>query len=377
MPTNSKNRLRTACLRVQDGVYSGNDGLVEQLLREQPDLSSNVDAVMDLVYAEVVALEEAGRLPCVEDYCRRFPDWKDEIVRLFEVHRAWANDLEESASQGSTVPPGGRLTVNAKPEHCIGQYELGEEIGHGAAGVVFRAYQQGLDRPVALKVLRPFESEETRERFRAEAKAMAALRHPGFVQIHEVGSEGSYDYLAMELIEGGTLATALDQSTFDPRSSALLVQSLARAIQVAHDNGIVHRDLKPANVLLTKDGAPRISDFGLAHNTNGKEGRLTQTGAILGTPGYMAPEQIGSGTGEIGPATDIYALGAILYELLTGRPPYHAATIVEIVQQMRLSDPVPPRQLQPNVPLDLETICLKCLQTRSAASIHYGCGARR
>src|SRR5262245_39305595 len=198
-------------------------------------------------------------------------------------------------------------------------------------------------------------------RFRSEAEAVAQLAHPNIVQIYEIGEQNGCPYLALEYIGGGSLAQQLDGTPVAAKQAAELVMSLARAVHHAHQRGIVHRDLKPANVLLLADGTPKIADFGLAKRADA-DYTHTQTGAILGSPSYMAPEQASGAIHKIGPATDVYALGVILYELLTGRPPFKGASLMETIEQVREHDPAPPRSLQPKIPRELEIICLKCLE---------------
>jgi hypothetical protein len=200
-----------------------------------------------------------------------------------------------------------------------------------------------------------------RARFRTEAEAVARLQHPGIVQIYEVGEQSGCPYLALEFVGGGSLAEQLDGKPMPTRRAAQLLLDLARAVQHAHEQGIVHRDLKPGNVLLMGTGSTKIADFGLAKLLGADQGH-THTGAVLGSPSYMAPEQAAGQVRLIGPATDIYALGAILYELLTGRPPFVGASILETLEQVREHDPAPPQALQPRVPDDLAAICLKCLE---------------
>jgi WD40 repeat protein len=238
-------------------------------------------------------------------------------------------------------------------------YEVLGELGRGGMGVVYQARQPALGRLVALKVLLAGTHASPTElaRFRREAEAVARLQHPHIVQVFEVGEHAGLPYFSLEYADGGSLAQQLNGTPRPPAEAARLVEVLARAVQAAHARGVVHRDLKPANILLTADGTPKVTDFGLAKRLDEAAGP-TASGAILGTPSYMAPEQAGSRGQQVGPAADVYALGAILYELLTGRPPFQAATPLDTVLQVISQEPVAPRQL----PRDLETICLKCLE---------------
>jgi eukaryotic-like serine/threonine-protein kinase len=251
----------------------------------------------------------------------------------------------------------------AGPMPQVPGYEILGLLGRGGMGVVYRARHLALDRLVALKMIRAggLAGAADLTRFRSEAQAAARLQHPNVVQIHEVGEHDGLPFFSLELVEGGSLAERMDGTPFPPRQAAQLVRTLAQAIQAAHMSGIVHRDLKPANVLLTRAGVPKVSDFGLAKKLDDAAG-LTMTGEVMGTPSYMAPEQTGQTADKVGPATDVYALGTILYELLTGRAPFKATTALDTLYQVVHQEPVPARQLQPKVPRDLETICLKCLQ---------------
>ncbi len=247
----------------------------------------------------------------------------------------------------------------------IDGYEIRGEAGRGGMGVVYQAWQPGLKRVVALKMIpdRDYARPETLGRFRAEAESLARLQHPNIVQVFHVGEQAGRPFLVMEFVEGGSLARKIAGTRPPARRAAEWVETLARAIEVCHQRGIIHRDLKPGNVLLTADETLKISDFGLAKRVDGEAGEaLTATGDIFGTPNYMAPEQAGGVTKTIGPPADIYALGGILYEILTGRPPFRGESKWDTIKQVLTEEPVPPRRLQPNVPRDLETICLKCLE---------------
>jgi WD40 repeat protein/tRNA A-37 threonylcarbamoyl transferase component Bud32 len=259
----------------------------------------------------------------------------------------------DAAPAVSQATPGGVV---------IPGYEVLGELGRGGMGVVYKARQAKLNRVVALKMILSgaHAGSAERQRFLTEAEAVARLQHPNIVQIHEIGEADGYPFFSLEFCPGGSLAARLNGTPLPPAEAAPLVEALARAVQAAHQAGVVHRDLKPANVLLLSDGTPKITDFGLAKKLDDASGQ-TASGAIMGTPSYMAPEQAEGKSKEIGPAADVYALGAVLYELLTGRPPFRAATPLDTVLQVISEEPVPPSRLVAKLPRDLETICLKCL----------------
>jgi serine/threonine protein kinase len=299
-----------------------------------------------------------GRAPTAEELCPDDPalqaTLRDRIHQRERYGRLWASLGRTGAAPGSPEL--------AEPPRLEG-FEILGTLGHGGMGVVYKARQAGLDRLVALKVILAGAHASPQEvsRFRREAETVARLQHPNIVQIYEIGEQEGSPFLALEFVEGGSLADRLDGTPLPPRRVGELVLVLAQAVQHAHARGILHRDLKPANVLLTQDGTPKLTDFGLAKRLDVERGE-TGTGDILGTPCYMPPEQATGQIHDLGPAADVYALGAILYELLTGRPPFKGATVLETLDQVRTHEPVPPTALQPGLPRDLETICLKCLQ---------------
>src|SRR5579884_3139045 len=274
-------------------------------------------------------------------------------------------NLPPTAAQATASPPANPTATPpaASRRLTIGSYEVLDILGRGGMGVVYRARHRQLGHEVALKMIlnAGHAGQQELARFRLEAAAVARLHHAGIVHIHDFGEHDGQPFFSLELVEGGSLATRLKQGPLASRDAAALVEQLARAVQHAHERGILHRDLKPANVLLTKEGEPKVTDFGLAKQLNADEG-LSQTGHVLGTPSYMAPEQAAGRVRAAGPATDVYALGAVLYECLTGQPPLRGTTPLETMQQVLTREPVPPRRLNPAVPRDLETVCLRCLE---------------
>ena len=263
--------------------------------------------------------------------------------------------------------PGPRTSPTSKQIRSgkVASYDILDELGRGGMGVVYKARDQRLGRVVALKVILAGGHAGTaeRNRFHVEVEAAAQLQHPNIAQVYEVGEDNGQPFMAMEFCSGGTLEARIRDKPQPPREAAQLVATLAEALHHAHQAGIIHRDIKPANVLLAADGSPKVVDFGLAKRIGGTDG-FTQTGAIMGTLGYMAPEQAAGRTREANSATDVYSLGALLYKLLTGRPPFHGPSELETITSIVARDPVSIQSLQPRVPLDLVTICQKCLEKK-------------
>jgi serine/threonine protein kinase len=362
-------------------------------LDEEARMSLDPNRVEHL-FADALDLTDPGaRAQLLDRECGANPALRRRVEELLAAYAAAGSFLEGDAPPA----PEAVATVDAvasvsrtfpeglsRPLPQVPGYRTLALLGEGGMGSVYRAADQRLQRPVALKVLTGASAGRL-ARFQTEARAAARLQHPNIVQVFDVGTQPGMAYLVLELVEGGSLAGRLGGKPQPPREAALLLRRVALAVQHAHEHGIVHRDLTPANVLLAPPGAaptdrpgapppgsdapaaplsgwePKIADFGLACLLE-TEQRYTRDGEIVGTPGYMAPEQAAGRVGQIRPAPDVYALGAMLYEMLTGRPPFQGHTLADTVEQVLNNEPVPPRQLQPKVPRDLETICLKCLQ---------------
>ncbi|MBX9625058.1 MAG: serine/threonine protein kinase, partial [Gemmataceae bacterium] len=354
-------------------------------------MAANPHARADELFDRALDLPPTHRAAYLDAACPGEPAVRSAVDSLL----AHADRAEADRFLADPTPLPGGL---AGPQPAVPGYDVVRELGRGGAGVVYLARHLGLRRPVALKVVGGgrFAGPEERARFRREAEAAARLRHPHIVTVYDVGEQDGCPYLALEYVPGGTLARRLAGAPLAAGEAAGLVETLARAVDHSHRAGVVHRDLKPANILLGNAGCglrnaesedkgppgsglqsepriphsafePKVTDFGLAWVSGDGTG-LTATGAVMGTPSYMAPEQAEGR--PAGPAADVYALGAVLYECLTGRPPFKAATTVETLIQVREADPVPPSRLQPGLPRDLETVCLKCLRKDPAG--RYG-----
>ena len=258
------------------------------------------------------------------------------------------------------LPPT-KIVPNSWPR--VAGYQILEVLGSGGMGIVYKAHQERLDRFVALKMIRAGGGARPEDlaRFETEAKAVAAIEHNNIVKIFDIGEQDGLPYFSLEYLPGGSLSQRIGGKPQPFDQAARIVETLARAIHVAHEHKVIHRDLKPANVLFAADGTLKITDFGLVKRLE-SDSKQTRSGSILGTPSYMAPEQARGESQTVGPAADQYALGAILYDLLTGRPPFQGTSVLDTLEMVRSKEPVPPSQLQPKTPRDLETICLKCLE---------------
>ncbi len=357
------------------------------MAHQEVSQASTTESLADLLL-HWQELRAQGRQPAIEELCADHPEWAGELREQIAALEAMEAVLgigpnTETDPQAAAPEPAGN---GSPPPGELPGYEILGVLNRGGMGIVYKARQRSLNRLVAIKMILsgPHAPPEQLARFRAEAEAVARLRHPNVVQIYEVGEHAGQPYFSMEFVEGGSLEQQLTHAVLPARQAARLIESLAHAVHAAHQFGIIHRDLKPANILISfsreppasagsalagdvtcgsrrSECIPKITDFGLAKRLDQPAG-TTRAGAVMGTPSYMAPEQADGKSEAIGPAVDIYALGAILYEALTGRPPFQGETTFDTLEQVRLREPVPPSRLQPRIPRDLETICLKCLE---------------
>ena len=334
--------------------------------RSFDDSSSVDDEVLANLLETALQQLQSGEPLDIEELVAEHPHAAEELRELLdavfvteEVVRS-RSDVggDDTASSVSTL----EVPVD-EPPAGFGDFDIETELGRGGMGVVYRAKQKSLGRTVALKVLRQGHLASTEEiaRFRTEAQSAAQLDHPSIVSVYEVGDVDGRTYFTMRCVDGETLAQRLTRGPMSGREAARILLAVSRAIQFAHDAGVLHRDLKPSNIMLDERGIPHVTDFGLAKRMSG-DSELTRTGAIVGSPSYMAPEQAAGSRGTVDCTTDVYGLGAVLYHVLTGRPPFQAATALDTVLAVLEQEPPAPRLLQPGVDRDLEMIALKCLQ---------------
>ncbi len=360
-----RSRQRAAVLDRECSTDADLRRRVEALLRGYDEPESLLDQPIVNREHQVFAmsgelsLDQAQLTGCI------FPD---ELGFADELSSSHGNNAgtEVDRTVFARLPPN-QPAARERPVPAISGYDILGELGRGGMGVVYKARQIRLNRPCVLKMILggAHAGAEAVARFLAEAEAVARLQHPNIVQIHHIGEVDGLPFFELEHVPGGSLDRRLNGAPWPARQAAELVEPLARGVAEAHRQGIVHRDLKPGNVLLAADGTPKLTDFGLAKSLAAESG-LTRTDSILGSPGYMSPEQAEGKTKQVGPLADVYALGAILYELLTGGPPFRGTTALEILEQVKNAEPVPPSRLVPGLARDVETIALKCLQKEPA-----------
>jgi serine/threonine-protein kinase len=339
--------------------------------------SADRDERLAHLLGELTEKKRQGQPADVEACARSHPDLAGELRELWAAVQ-FAEEFARPAvtlrvtPKGVSPPP--VADAPGTPDHSetarsFGDFELLEEIGRGGMGVVYRAWQKSLDRIVALKMILRGEhaTPEDVARFQVEAQAAAHLEHPNIVPVYAAGVQDGQEWFCMRMVEGETLSSQLTRGPLRPHDAAAFLATIAGAVAFAHQRGILHRDLKPSNILIDQQGQPHVTDFGLAKRVSGASGApvgsgLTLSGSIVGTPAYMAPEQVTLSRGKPSPASDVYSLGVILYEMVTGRPPFQAPTPVDTMFLVLDQDPVRPRLLNPKVDPDLELVCLKCIQ---------------
>ena len=358
-------RLSFLCDQLVDRWRKEGPVPVEQFLAAHPEVEPGGEDEFELIFTEYLLGEEFDLTPSLEGYLDRFPLQAGRLRRQLTLHHLLDDDDSLVEADDPTpeheplaAPSAGRGRWYPAPAG----YQIERMLGRGGMGVVYQARQVRLNRVIALKMIRSgaYATAEDASRFRAEAEVIAQFQHPHIVQIYAMGDFDGQPFFEMEYVDGGSLAERLDGTPRPVREAAGLLEVVARTMHEAHRRGIVHRDLKPANILMTLGGSPKIADFGLAKLLDVDSG-LTRTDSVLGSPGYMAPEQAGGAKQVIGPAADVYAMGVILYELITGRPPFTAPSVLETLDLVRHAEPVPPSRLRPGLPRDAETIALRCL----------------
>jgi eukaryotic-like serine/threonine-protein kinase len=355
-------RLAIILSRLADAAAAGEPVDVEACARSEPDLAAELRELWGAMFVADAAAS-VGRHDDDPDRTAPRSPWDQPTGDIEAGGPADGQSpaIAAGSSESSTAERGG--SSRDRLPRRFGDYELLAELGRGGMGVVYKARQTSLGRTVALKMILRGELASPADvaRFQAEAQAVARLEHPHIVPVYEVGDLEGQPYFTMKYVSGTTLARRLAAGPLPARESAALLAPVCEAIHFAHGRGVLHRDLKPSNILIDRDSRPLVTDFGLAKRIESDAG-LTQTGAIIGTPCHMAPEQAAGRRGQVGPASDVYSLGTILYQMLTGRPPFQAASPVDTVLLVLEQEPLPPRLLNPRADRDLEMIALKCLQ---------------
>jgi serine/threonine-protein kinase len=376
-------RIHSFCEEFECRWRAGGRPRIEDLV-EKADHRVDSALLEELLILELELRRGAGECPSLSEYRSRFPAAGGRVEAAFAQADGPSRCSDQTANRSDRpLSPGvhnaattellhgdgfDSPTATTPPLEALGNYEVLEEIARGGMGVVYKARQKGANRLVALKMILSGQmaTADERARFLREAELAANLDHANIVPIIEVGEVQGCPYFSMKLIEGDSLSLEIKRmqkthERHDPQTAAATMATIARAVHYAHERGFLHCDLKPSNILLDRDGRPHVTDFGLAKRAS-EDSAVSVSGAIMGTPNYMAPEQASGSRKRVSPATDVYGLGAIFYEILTGRPPLSADTVMETVVAVLERDPIPPRELRPEIPKELETICLKCLE---------------
>lgn len=367
-PIAARRRCDALCDEFEQAWQRGDRPRVE-VYAARVDMAQRANLLRELVALDSAYRRAMGEEPQPSDYLAAAGEFSSIIEAALSTHLGHNSTTGRFDRQlvSTVAPQRERASAPEKQREQIGDYQILAEIARGGMGVVYKARHRTLDRIAAVKLIRGGDQagEEELRRFQIEASAAAQLDHPAIVPVFELGQHAGQPFLAMAFVEGTSLWTRVKENPFEPKFAAQIMQRVAEGVQYAHERGIIHRDLKPQNILLAAGDQPRITDFGLAKHHRA-DSSLTATGQILGTPSYMPPEQASGKDEQVGPLADVYSLGATLYCLLVGHPPFHAAQPVETLRQVIEQEPVPPRVLNRGIPRDLETICLKCLQKNPA-----------
>jgi serine/threonine protein kinase len=364
----SQQLLQQACAELRQRLLSGEDCRAEHFLNAHPELNSSLDHALELIYTEFVTRRELGQNPDLSEWLSRFPQWGAQLQRRLEAGPPSGDSVvPDPATVEQTV-----ATIAARPVPpprlgTLGRYELLAELGRGGMGVVYKARDPVLGRLVALKMIRAglLAGPDQIQRFRVEAQMVAQFTHPHIVRLYEAGEQDNHHYFTMDFAPGGSLADHREKYGADPNKLVALAEKVARAVHYAHGKGILHRDLKPGNILLDERGEPLVSDFGLAKSLHA-DVELTREGVAVGTPAYMGPELIpGHGEG-VTARSDVWALGVLLYDFLTGQRPFPGKDEREVFHQIETLEPARPRQLKRGLHRDLEAVVLKCLEKEPA-----------
>jgi serine/threonine protein kinase len=365
----SQQLLQRACAELRQRLLSGEECHAELFLNAHPELNSNLDHALELIYTEFITRLQLGQHPEVSEWLSRFPQWGEQLQRRLEGRPPSGDSVvPDPATVEQSVAT--IATVRAPPPPLLGtfgRYELLEKLGRGGMGVVYKARDPVLGRLVALKMIRAgvLARAEEVQRFRHEAQMVAQFTHPNIVRLYEAGEHDDHHYFTMDFAPKGSLSKHRERLSADPREAAKLVEKIARAVHYAHGKGILHRDLKPGNILLDERAEPLVSDFGLAKSL-AADVELTRPGVAVGTPAYMAPEQTPSQAGEVTARSDVWALGVILYELLTELRPFPGEDDRKVFHQIGTREPVKPRKHKRGLHRDLEIVVLKCLEKEPA-----------
>ena len=366
-------RVNKTCEEFESCWHGGKRRPIEELI-EAADPLDRTALLEELVILELELRRDGGERPTLDEYRSRFPHGEGRIEAAFAQAAGTSHAMGETITVPDREAPfNGPSDLSADPiATVIGDYEVIDEIARGGMGVVYKARQRKANRLVALKMILSGQmaSSDERARFLREAELAANLDHPHIVPIYEVAEFRGCPYFSMKLVEGESLSHQIKTlrragNGHDPQTTARLMSTIARAIDYAHERGFLHCDLKPSNILLDREGRAYVTDFGLAKRAS-EDSAVSLSGAIMGTPSYMAPEQASGARKSLMPTTDVYGAGAIFYELLTGQPPFRAQSVPETVVAVLERDPTPPREIRPEVPRELETICLKCLEKSPA-----------